>query len=51
MNEWIDSIKERINESLLTDKRIIQEVMENNLQNEQWFLDYLDELNELSVSW
>ena len=29
----------------------IDNVVENNKQNEQWFIDFLDELNKLSVSY
>ena len=32
-------------------KDFIEEVVDKKLQNEQWFLDFLDELNELSTSW
>lgn len=30
---------------------LIKEIEYNNLQNEEWFLDFLDELNMISVSW
>lgn len=30
---------------------IIKEIKENNLENEQWFINFLDELNRISVSW
>jgi hypothetical protein len=30
---------------------LIKEIEYNNLQNEEWFLDFLDELNTISVSW
>lgn len=30
---------------------ILKLVEENNLTNEQWFLDYMDELNKLSVKY
>lgn len=30
---------------------LIKEIEYNNLQNEEWFLDFLDELNKISVSW
>ena len=30
---------------------IIEDIKENNLENETWFLDFLDELNKISVSW
>ena len=29
----------------------IEEVVDKKLQNEQWFLNFLDELNELSTSY
>lgn len=29
---------------------IIEDIEESGRQNEQWFLDYLDRLNELSVT-
>ena len=29
----------------------IDNVAEDNKQNEQWFIDFLDELNKLSVSY
>lgn len=30
---------------------IIEDIKENNLENETWFLNFLDELNKISVSW
>ena len=30
-------------------KDFIEEVVDKKLQNEQWFLNFLDDLNELSV--
>lgn len=30
---------------------LIKDIESNNLQNEVWFLDFLDELNKISVSW
>lgn len=30
---------------------LVKEVKENNLENEQWFINFLDELNKISVSW
>lgn len=30
---------------------LLKLVEENNLTNEQWFLDYMDELNKLSVKY
>lgn len=29
----------------------IEEVVDKKLQNEQWFLNFLDDLNKLSTSW
>lgn len=34
---------------LLAAESLIEVVAEEGKQNEQWFLDYLDELNRLSV--
>ena len=36
--------------TLVLIETIIEDVEENERQNEQWFLDYLDRLNELSVT-
>lgn len=30
---------------------LIEDIKENNLENETWFLNFLDELNKISVSW
>lgn len=30
---------------------VIEDIKENNLENETWFLNFLDELNKISVSW
>ena len=30
---------------------VIDDIKENNLENETWFLNFLDELNKISVSW
>ena len=30
---------------------LLKLVEENNLTNEQWFLDYMDEINKLSVKY
>jgi hypothetical protein len=38
--ETIDSVKETIDT-----------MIECGCKNEQWFLDFLDDLNELSTSW
>lgn len=32
-------------------KDFIEEVVDKKLHNEQWFLDFLDDLNKLSTSW
>ena len=32
-------------------KNFIEEVVDKKLQNEQWFLNFLDDLNELSTSY
>lgn len=55
----LDNYKESLESKLRGDFRYalhiledaIEEVKKNNLQNEQWFLDSLDKLNSLSVSW
>lgn len=36
--------------TLVLIETIIEDVEESERQNEQWFLDYLDRLNELSVT-
>lgn len=36
--------------TLVLIETIIEDIEENGRQNEQWFLDYLDRLNELSVT-
>ena len=39
-----------LSESILVEaKSLIKMTVEEGEQNEQWFLDYLDELNKLSV--
>lgn len=35
--------------TLVLIETIIEDIEESGRQNEQWFLDYLDELNKLSV--
>lgn len=30
---------------------LIRDIKNNDLHNESWFLDFLDELNKISVSW
>ncbi len=43
---------ERAGDEILSElKDFIEEVIEMKLQNEQWFLNFLDELNELSTTW
>jgi hypothetical protein len=43
---------EKVGYEMLSElKDFIEEVVDMKLQNEQWFLDFLDELNELSTSW
>lgn len=37
-------------DTLVLIEAIIEDVEESGRQNEQWFLDYLDRLNELSVT-
>lgn len=36
--------------TLVLIETIIEDIEESGRQNEQWFLDYLDRLNELSVT-
>ena len=43
------NIKELSETILLAAESLIEIVAEEGKQNEQWFLDYLDELNRLSV--
>ena len=42
-------LKERMQKCLNELKNIIQEVQINDLQNEQFALDFVDEINRLSV--
>jgi hypothetical protein len=37
--------------TLLATESLINTIVEEGKQNEQWFLDYLDNLNKLSVSY
>ena len=37
--------------TLVLIETIIEDIEESGRQNEQWFLDYLDRLNELSVTY
>lgn len=49
-NELTKSELEELAEiTLLATESLIEIVAEEGKQNEQWFLDYLDELNRLSV--
>lgn len=43
------NLKELSETILLAAESLIEIVVEEGKQNEQWFLDYLDELNRLSV--
>lgn len=43
------NLKELSETILLAVESLIEIVAEEGRQNEQWFLDYLDELNRLSV--
>lgn len=43
------NLKELSETILLAAESLIEIVAEERKQNEQWFLDYLDELNRLSV--
>lgn len=38
-------------ETIDTVKETIDTMIESGFKNEQWFLDFLDDLNELSTSW
>lgn len=48
--EELTDLKTYANQLLLSSQELIIEVFKQNKQNEQWFLDYLDRLNELSVT-
>lgn len=43
-------LKERMHKSLQELKSIVQEIQINDYQNEQFALDFVDEINKLSVS-
>lgn len=43
------NLKELSETILLAAESLIEIVAEEGKQNEQWFLDYLDELNRLSI--
>lgn len=58
MLDLIEKYKELTNEAPLIDRAeetlenilaIVGEAIEKNQENEQWFLDYLDALNEVSI--
>lgn len=46
-----EKIKTQFKCALITLDSVIKTVEENELVNEQWFLDYMDELNKLSVKY
>lgn len=46
-----EKIKTQFKCALITLDSVIKMVEENKLINEQWFLDYMDELNKLSVKY
>lgn len=46
----MEELKERMNKSLKELKSIILDVQINDYQNEQFALDFVDEINKLSVS-
>lgn len=46
-----EKIKTQFKCALITLDSLIKIVEENKLINEQWFLDYMDELNKLSVKY
>lgn len=48
--EELTDLKTYANQLLLNSQELIIEVFKQNKQNEQWFLDYLDELNKLSIT-
>lgn len=50
MNELlIEALKVACKESVEALKEVDETVRENGLENEQWFLDWQDKLNEISV--
>lgn len=49
--EELTDLKTYANQLLLNSQELIIEVFKQNKQNEQWFLDYLDELNKLSITY
>lgn len=46
-----DILNEKAKKSLEDISNIIEDALLLGDENEQWFLDYLDELNSLSVTW
>lgn len=46
----MEELKERMDKSLKELKSIILDVQINDYQNEQFALDFVDEINKLSVS-
>lgn len=46
-----EKIKAQFKYTLITLDSLIKIVEENKLVDEQWFLDYMDELNKLSVKY
>lgn len=46
-----EKIKTQFKQALITLESIIGLIEERGLINEQWFLDYMDELNKLSVKY
>ena len=52
MNKLTNHTYEKVGYEMLSElKDFIEEVIDMKLHNEQWFLNFLDELNELSTSW
>lgn len=49
MKAEIESLKEHLEYMLIYLERLDREIRVKNLQNEQWFLNWQDELNKLSV--
>lgn len=49
MNAVTTSLKEQLQQYLEYLERLDREVRSRNLQNEQWFLDWQDHLNLLSI--
>ena len=44
------ALKKRINKVLLDVESIIQDIQDNDLQNEQFALNFVDTLNKLSIT-